>query len=76
MNSLYKTMNPNPVQDQYNQFVQNPIQFLMARNISIPLEFQNDPKGAVQYLMNNGKMSQAQFNKLSNMAQMMGIKLT
>lgn len=38
--------------------------------------FQNDPRGAVQYMLNNGQMSQAQFNRLSQMAQMMGIRLT
>ena len=38
-------------------------------------DFQNDPRGAVQYMLNNGQMSQQQFNQLSSMAQSMGIKL-
>ena len=75
MNSLYQSMNQNSVQNQYEQFKQNPVQFLMNRNIQLPPQFQNDPKGAVQYLMNNGLMSQGQFNRLSAMAQAMGIKL-
>ena len=79
MNSLYKSMNPQPQQpsmmDQFRQFKQNPMQFLMQRNIGIPQQFQNDPRGAVQYLMNNGQMSQQQFGRLSQMAQMMGVKL-
>jgi hypothetical protein len=71
-------MNPNPqpnMMDQYKQFKQNPMQFLMQRNIGIPQQFQNDPRGAVQYLMSNGQMSQQQFGRLSQMAQAMGIKL-
>ena len=77
MNSLYKSMNPAPqpnMMDQFAQFKQNPIQFLLQRNVNIPQQFQNDPHEAVQYLMNNGKMSQAQFQKLSQMAQTMGAK--
>lgn len=78
MNSLYKSMNPAPqpnIMDQYQQFRQNPMQFLMQRSISVPQQFQNNPQGAVQYLMSNGQMSQAQFQKLSQMAQTMGVKL-
>ena len=78
MNSLYKSMNPDPkpnVMYQFAQFKQNPIQFLLQRNVNIPQQFQNDPRGAVQYLMSNGQMSQAQFQKLSQMAQTMGISL-
>jgi hypothetical protein len=61
---------------QYQQFIQNPIQFLMSRNINIPQQFQNDPRGATQYLMNSGRMSQNQFNRLSQMVQLMGMRLT
>lgn len=77
MNSLYQSMQQNSMHNQYSQFTQNPLQFIMQkRGISIPPNFQNDPRGAVQYMLNNGQMSQAQFNRLSQMAQMMGIRLT
>ena len=77
MNSLYQSMQQNSMQNQYSQFTQNPLQFIMQkRGINIPQNFQNDPRGAVQYMLNNGQMSQAQFNRLSQMAQMMGIRLT
>lgn len=77
MNSLYQSMQQNSMQNQYSQFTQDPLQFIMQkRGISIPQNFQNDPRGAVQYMLNNGQMSQAQFNRLSQMAQMMGIRLT
>lgn len=79
MNSLYRSMNPQSQQpnmiDQYQQFKQNPVQFLLNRHINIPQQFQNNPQGAVQYLMSNGQMSQTQFQKLSQMAQAMGINL-
>ena len=75
-NSLFNQMNPqNNMMQQFQSFQQNPMQFLLRNKVNIPDEFQNDPKGAIQYLMNQGKMSQGQFNQLSQMAQRMGIKL-
>lgn len=75
-NSLFNQMNPqNNMRQQFQSFQQNPMQFLLRNKVNIPEEFQNDPKGAIQYLMNQGKMSQGQFNQLSQMAQRMGIKL-
>ena len=81
MNSLFKSLNPQAQQaqpnmmEQFQQFKQNPMQFLMQKNVGIPQQFQNDPRGAVQYLMSNGQMSQQQFGRLSQMAQMMGLRL-
>lgn len=76
---------PNPLQGlmgggqpnimgAFNQFKSNPMQFLMQRKINIPQQYQNDPQGAVQYLMNSGQLTQDGFNKLSNIAQQMGLK--
>lgn len=65
----------NNMMSMFNQFRQNPIQFLIQRHINIPQEYQNNPKEAVQYLMNNGQLSQDNFNKLSQMASNMGVKL-
>lgn len=67
---------PQPnIMDQYQQFRQNPMQFLMQRSIGVPQQFQNNPYGAVQYLMSNGQMSQQQFQRCSQIAQAMGVKL-
>lgn len=66
----------NPFMQQFASFQQNPIQFLMNRKINIPQNLQNDPHGAVQYLLNSGQMTQEQFNRLNNMASQMGVKLT
>jgi hypothetical protein len=48
----------------YSQLMQNPNQFLSQLNI--PNEYSNDPQGAIQYLMNNGKITQDQFNMANN----------
>lgn len=78
-NSLFNSLKPqqsNSIMEQFNTFQQNPIKFLLNRNIQIPQDLQQDPKGAVQYLLNSGNMTQAQFNKLNSMASQLGIKLT
>ena len=75
-NKLYQQMQPqNSMMQQFQKFQQNEFFLLYFPLVNIPQEYQNDPRGAVQYLMNNGQMSQDQFNKLSQMAQRMGIKL-
>jgi len=61
--------------NQFNSFKQNPMQFLMNSKINIPQQFANDPHGAVQYMLNNGQMTQEQLNHLTQMAQKMGVKL-
>lgn len=65
----------NNISNMLNQFKQNPMQFLTQRQINIPQELQNNPKEAVQYLLNNGQMTQEGFNKLQQMASQMGVKL-
>lgn len=59
----------------YNQFRQNPLQFLLQRKINIPQEYANNPQGAVQYLMSTGQMSQNTFENLRSKAAQMGINL-
>ena len=67
MNSILrgqqKNMNNNVV-NQFNIFKQNPMQFLLQRRLNIPQNLQNNPQAMVQYLLNTGQMSQAQFNQL------------
>lgn len=78
MNDLYKAMNPqksNSMMDQFGQFMKNPMQFLMNRKINIPEEYANDPHGAVQYLLNNGQMSQDTLNRMTQFVNKAGIKL-
>ena len=72
---LFNEQMTKSLMPQFNSFMQNPMQFLMQRKINIPQQYSNDPHGAVQYMLNNGQMSQEQLNKLTHMAQNMGIKL-
>lgn len=65
----------NPMKKQFDTFIRNPLQFLLAKRINIPQEYANNPQGAVQYLMNTGEMSQETFEYLRNQASQMGVNL-
>lgn len=54
---------------QFKQFMGNPMGFMAQRKLNIPPQYMNDPNGAIQYLMNNGQMSQQQYNQLQQMAR-------
>lgn len=77
-NQLFQEMTKktdNNMMSQFDSFKQNPIQFLLQKNINIPQQYMNNPQEAVQYLLNNGTMSQNTFNNLRQMASKMGIKI-
>ena len=57
----------NPLND-FQSFMSNPIQFMTQRKLNIPQQYLNDPNGAIQYLMNSGKITQDQYNKAVNMS--------
>ena len=57
-------MNIKALFNAYTQLMQNPAQLLQQLNI--PQEYVNDPEGAIQYLMNNGKITQQQYNNANN----------
>ena len=63
---------------QFQGFMSNPMGYMMQRKLNIPKQYMNDPQGAIQYLMNNGKVSQEMYdwavneaNKLQNNSQFM-----
>lgn len=62
-------MNIQALFSAYTQLMQNPNQ--MLSQMGIPKEFQNSPQNAIQYLMNNGKISQAQYNNANNQLKQM-----
>lgn len=66
MNPL--TMNNNPMAI-LAQIKQNPMAFLRQRGLNVP-ENMNNPQQIIQYLMNSGQVTQAQFNNAQRMAQM------
>ena len=74
-NPLFNEQMNNGFASQFGAFMKNPLQFLFQRNINVPQQYANDPHGAIQYMLNNGQMTQEQFNSLTKMAQSMGIKL-
>lgn len=54
---------------QLKGFMQNPMQFMMQNKLNIPNNVANDPNAVIQHLLNNGQMSQAQYNQLQQMAK-------
>lgn len=56
------------------QLKQNPLGMLKQYGFNVPSNL-NNPNEIVQYLMNSGQVSQAQYNKAREMAQQMGLKL-
>lgn len=58
---------------QQQQFRQNPLGFMAQRGLNIPQQYQNDPSGAIQYLMNSGKLTQQQYNYAMNMGKQLGL---
>ena len=74
-NPLFNEQMNKGFMNQFNQFKQNPMQFLVSHKVNIPQQFINDPHGAVQHMLNSGQMTQQQLNSLTQMAQKMGIKL-
>ena len=67
--------NNQNMMNQANLFRQNPLGFLLQHKIDIPNEYANNPQGAVQYLMNTGRMSQQTFENLRARASQMGVTI-
>lgn len=72
---LYAEQANQGMEGQFNNFINNPIQFLLQKRINIPPQYANDPRAAVQYLLNSGQMTQQQLELLRNRASQMGIKV-
>ena len=65
-NNLYNQLNNFQSQNFGNNF--NNLQNIMNEFTKFKNSFQGDPKQMVQQLLQNGKMSQSQYNQLSQMA--------
>lgn len=70
MNPLYQSMNQNNPMSMLNEIKANPVQFLATRGVNIPSGM-NNPNDILNHLMRTGKVSQAQYNAVANIAQMM-----
>ena len=62
-------MNVGNLIQMLNQFKQNPMQILAQRGINIPQDIMGDPQSIVQYMLNNGKISQQQVNQAMQMVK-------
>ena len=54
--------------NQFRTFMQNPTQFLMQSRLGLTQEMLQDPQQAIQQLMNQGKITQDQYNWAVNQA--------
>ena len=54
---------------QFQQFMSNPMGFISSRKLNIPQQYLNNPDETIQYLMNTGKLSQAQYNEINTLAK-------
>lgn len=68
-------MNINPMQimQMMQQLKANPMSMLGRYNI--PQNIANNPQAIIQAMMNNGSVSQAQYNNAMQMARNMGFKV-
>lgn len=56
---------------EYNNFKNNPVQWLSSRNINNPQQMLQNPQQGFQGMVNNGMMNNQQLNQFMSMAQML-----
>lgn len=56
---------------QFRGFMQNPMQFMMQKKLNLPQNINpmQNPQAAIQHLMNNGQLTQEQYNQVQQMAR-------
>lgn len=64
----------NKYQSEIQQFNANRNTFLSQRNVNIPQQYMKSSNTAIQYLMNNGIMTQEQYNQIMQYGAMLGLK--
>jgi len=74
-NPLFNELNgPQSMPGQFAEFMQNPLMYLMKRNVRIPEQYSQNPQDAVNYLVSSGQMDQQTLNNLRSKASQMGYK--
>ena len=63
-------MNQPNIMALFTQFMRNPSEAIAKSRLNIPKEIQGDPNAIIQYLMSSGQMSQDNYNKSRQMANM------
>lgn len=56
---------------EYNNFKNNPVQWLSSRNINNSQQMLQNPQQGFQNMINNGMMNNQQLNQFMSMAQML-----
>lgn len=56
---------------QFQGFMQNPLAFLMQRNINVPQNKANDPNAIIQQMMDSGMVNQNQYNQAQQLYRQM-----
>lgn len=51
---------------EFMRFANNPMQYLINKGINIPQNQAQNPDQIIQYMMNNGLLSQQQYNQAVN----------
>jgi len=69
MNNIFGNM--QYIMSEYSSFMQNPIQWLMQRNVPNPQQAMQNPQQAVQGAMGSGNINGQQLNQIMSIAQMM-----
>lgn len=65
--------NPLQLMQMLTQLKSNPMAIL--GQFGVPQNLSNDPQSVIQHLMNNGQISQDQYNAAVQQAQSMGYKI-
>ena len=55
----------------YNQFTQNPVQFLIKNRFNIPENIGNNPQTIIQHLLSSGQITQQQLMQVQSMMPQM-----
>jgi hypothetical protein len=55
----------------YNQFVQNPAQFLIKNRFNIPENIGSNPQTIIQHLLSSGQITQQQLMQVQSMIPQM-----
>lgn len=56
---------------QFQGFMKNPMQYMIQKNLNLPQNINpmQNPQQAIQHLMNNGQLTQEQYNWAQNMSK-------
>ena len=72
MNNIFGNMQyMQYLMSEFNNFKNNPVQWLTQRNINNPQQVLQNPQQAVQSMMGNENINNNQFGQIMSLAQML-----